>query len=383
MSVATLPTMIVVFGPNGTYVGAPGGTTPMHQFGSIASLCTHTWRIEAAPNTGVSAPTLDDHPRAPSDVLLTSSDTAIAAAASSCSKANGGHSVPEELVRLLRGKRIATTVATDCSRSALEAFVVNTFRTFGAANVKELVVVSKALAASFAYGHERTLVLDVGLDAVTCSFVVAGVTEGCVTSRTLGAKRFLRRPAATDAASSTIPIPNASASATDLETTIDWAGFELALVANSNDISRAPLLRLLKQLPIESRKGGVPVILTGDALDVVGVYHRLVNVINPILAALDFGGPGPLTGASAATSPTSSSSITHILPASHSRPSMLHFTGASLLAALCGSVCDTIVMSRAESLTAKGLELVHSRCPGIHRPLQQPSGNDEKPTAPS
>jgi hypothetical protein len=360
MSVAaSLQTVIVVFGPTGVFVGEPGSFTPARTFQPIASLCTHTWRIDGAAahlHDTLEAGGASSSAAAVEGALLQSpsplsSSTALASTA--------------DLLGVLKGKRVVTTVATDCSRAALELFVGNMFRVFGAANLREVVVVGKALASSFAYGHERTRVVDIGFEAVTCSFVVSGVTEGCSTSRTLGVRKFLRNH----------QIAGSNSGSGELQ--MDWAALEAAFLGDAtdgtkrNDVSKAPLVRLLKQLPVESRKGGVPVLLTGDAVDQPAVYHRLTSLLQPLVAALEGGASQHHVTSPTTASSASSSSL--ILPASHSRPALAHFTGISLLASLCVHVCDTIVVTRADTSTPKGIEVVHSRCPGIHRP--PPQGN--------
>ncbi|CUG85609.1 Hypothetical protein, putative [Bodo saltans] len=348
----SLQTMIVVFGPTGTFVGEPSSFTPTRAFPPISSLCTHSWRIDSG---AVAA-----------DAETTTTTTATEGQWPTLTSSSSLPAGTSDVISLLKGKRVVTTVATDCSRAALEQFVANMFRVLGAANLREVVVIGKALASSMAYGHERTRVVDIGFEAVTCSFVVSGVTEGCSTSRTLGVRKFLRGGGGGGGVSHVVA---ATTHAATTEMQVDWSALEAAFLGEGahHDLSKAPLLRLLKQLPVESRKGAVPVLITGDAVDhQPSMFHRLTNLLQPVIATLEGGN----IAASSPTSPTAANNSSTSL-ITHSRPALMHFTGASLLASLCGHMCDAIAVTRTDASSLKGLEMIHSRCPGIHRPLQQ------------
>jgi hypothetical protein len=338
-------TLLVVFGRLGTAVGEPGSMLPSLFLPTCPALCTTTWRMET-PAAAMQQQQQQQHDTA------TKHGTASTALTTSNHQGLLMGTDIHRLVNIMKGKRIITCVSTDVSRPALESF---TMRLFSLLHIRECVIVSRSFAASLAYGHERTRIVDVGLDVTTCSFVVSGATKGCVSSRTLGLGRCIGdRGVLTgdETAGNTSPQKEL--------TEQQWSAIELTLMGpyGSRDLTQAPLFRLMKQLPVESRKSGVPVVITGDALEVPGLYHRISSLVSVIVEGLE---KSANIGAAATRD--------LLLPAVHSRPALIPLTGLSLLGALCSELCASIVMTESDASSATAVEVVHSRCPGIDRPL--------------
>lgn len=258
----------------------------------------------------------------------------------------------------VQGKRLVTTVAPDAKRRSLEQFVTKIFQLLQPSGV---MVLSKPFAAAMANGHDRIRVLDLGLSCLTCTYLSNGVVEAYTASRSLSLRKGVSEIKALEMCN-----PERTQALLRM----------CKLILEPEDVSRGgygPLQRIVRSFPRESKN--TPTLLTGDACETVGVHKafeaylsqegimrkRRGKAVHHTTANSD-SDDGTTKGVEEKKGDEDESF--HVVEASHSRPELMHFTGASIVASQCPADIEKLLITQQEFST-RGAELIHWRCPGL------------------